>query len=267
MQRALRNFLSWRHCLDMGSPTPRFWRLWSPLGYGVSVRAKVLKTHTNQLNKVQNIGLRTIFSTKDTTPVAEVEKAAGAEPLESRQQAKLLVHAKKMKMPDTLCIKSLKTSQYKKKLNHFAKGQQKQHANMLTTNYNVHGKPKQLATRNPACRDQDNPWNHTEEKSERSSSEGWLWKKLTSATKQHRGHTSTPMVQLKMQQEMEDILLTSSIHANLQSPSQCPMGYCAQTTKLKSLHSPMPRKLSSLLTHCQPYQPSHLLNLAKPRRS
>ena len=37
----------------------------------------------------------------ETTPIAEMEKTAGAEPLEGRRQAKLLIHAEKMKrMPD-----------------------------------------------------------------------------------------------------------------------------------------------------------------------
>ena len=36
-----------------------------------------------------------------TTPIAEMEKTAGVEPLEGRRQAKLLIHAEKMKrMPD-----------------------------------------------------------------------------------------------------------------------------------------------------------------------
>ena len=36
-----------------------------------------------------------------TTPIVEMEKTAGVEPLEGRRQAKLLIHAEKMKrMPD-----------------------------------------------------------------------------------------------------------------------------------------------------------------------
>ena len=36
-----------------------------------------------------------------TTPIAEMEKTAGVEPLEGMRQAKLLIHAEKMKrMPD-----------------------------------------------------------------------------------------------------------------------------------------------------------------------
>ena len=63
--------------------------------------ATAAKTHTNKLDKVQNIGLRTILGAMKTTPIAEMEKTARVEPLESRRQAKLLIHADKMKrMPD-----------------------------------------------------------------------------------------------------------------------------------------------------------------------
>ena len=71
------------------------------LEYGASAWATAAKTHTNTLDKVQNIRLRTILGAMKTTPIAEMEKTAGVEPLESRRQAKLLIHAEKMKrMPD-----------------------------------------------------------------------------------------------------------------------------------------------------------------------
>ena len=71
--------------------------------YGASAWVAAAKTHTNKLDKVQNIGLRTILGAMKTTPVAEMEKTAGVEPLEGRRQAKLLIHAEKMKrMPDPL---------------------------------------------------------------------------------------------------------------------------------------------------------------------
>ena len=71
------------------------------LEYGASAWATAAKTHTNKLDKVQNIGLRTILGAMKTTPIAEMEKTAGVEPFEGRKQAKLLIHAEKMKrMPD-----------------------------------------------------------------------------------------------------------------------------------------------------------------------
>ena len=70
------------------------------LEYGASARATAAKTHTNKLDKVQNIGLRTILGAMKTTPIAEMERTAGLEPLEGRRQAKLLIHAEKMKMPN-----------------------------------------------------------------------------------------------------------------------------------------------------------------------
>ena len=57
---------------------------------------------------VQNIGLRTILGAMKTTLVAEMEKTAGVEPLEGRRQAKLFIHAEKMKMPDHPLHRKLK---------------------------------------------------------------------------------------------------------------------------------------------------------------
>ena len=71
------------------------------LEYGASAWATAAKTLTNKLDKVQNIGLRTILGAMKTTPIAEMEKTAGVEALEGRRQAKRLIHAEKMKrMPD-----------------------------------------------------------------------------------------------------------------------------------------------------------------------
>ena len=57
------------------------------LEYGASAWATAAKTHTNKLNHVQNIGLRTILGAMKSTPIAMMEKTAGVEPLESRRQA------------------------------------------------------------------------------------------------------------------------------------------------------------------------------------
>ena len=67
------------------------------LGYGASAWATAAKKHTNKRDKVQNTGLRTILGATKTTPIAGMEKTAGAEPLEGRRLAKLLIHAGKMK--------------------------------------------------------------------------------------------------------------------------------------------------------------------------
>ena len=47
------------------------------LEYGASAWATAAKTHTNKLDKVQNIGLRTILGAMKTTPIAEMEKQTG----------------------------------------------------------------------------------------------------------------------------------------------------------------------------------------------
>ena len=109
------------------------------LEYGASAWATAAKTHTNKLDKVQNIGLRTIFGAMKTTPIAEMEKTAGVEPLEGRRQAKLLIHAEKMKrMPDHPLHQKLKDPTKNrlkwKSLNHLVKEQQKEHADILITN-------------------------------------------------------------------------------------------------------------------------------------
>ena len=72
-----------------------------------------------------------------STPTATMEKTAGIEPLESRQQAKLLAHVEKMKrLPDhplhdrlqALTENSLK----RKSLNHLVKELQHENADILT---------------------------------------------------------------------------------------------------------------------------------------
>ena len=60
--------------------------------------------------------MRTILGAMNIIPIAEMEKTTGVEPLEGRRQAKLLIHAERMKS-----------------LNHLVKEQQKEHADILTT--------------------------------------------------------------------------------------------------------------------------------------
>ena len=69
--------------------------------YGASAWASAAKTHTNKLDQVQNMGLRTILGPMKSTPIATMQKTAGVEPLDSRRNAKLLTHEEKVKrMPD-----------------------------------------------------------------------------------------------------------------------------------------------------------------------
>ena len=82
--------------------------------------------------------MRTILGAMKTTPIAEMEKTAGVEPLEGRRQTKLLIHAEKIKrMPDHPLhqkLKDLTKNRLKRKsLNHPVKEQQKEHADILTT--------------------------------------------------------------------------------------------------------------------------------------
>ena len=65
------------------------------LKYGANAWATAAKKHTNKLDKVQNISLRTILDAMKTTPLTEMEKAAGFEPHEGRRYAE-----KTKRMPD-----------------------------------------------------------------------------------------------------------------------------------------------------------------------
>ena len=109
------------------------------LEYGASARATAAKTHTNKLDCVQNIGLRTILGAMRSTPKAMMEKTAGVEPLESRRQAKLLTHAEKMKrLPDHPLhnrLQDLTKNRLKRiSLNHLVKQHQKRQIDILTDN-------------------------------------------------------------------------------------------------------------------------------------
>ena len=65
------------------------------LEYGASAWATAAKTHTNKLDQVQNMGLRTTLGAMKSTPIATTQKSAGVEPLDSRRNAKLLTHGEK----------------------------------------------------------------------------------------------------------------------------------------------------------------------------
>ena len=109
------------------------------LEYGASAWATAAKTHTNKLDRVQNIGLRTILGAMKSTPIAMMEKTAGVEPLESKRQAKLLTHAEKMKrLPDhplhTRLQDLTKNRLKRKSLNHMVKQHQKRQTDILIDN-------------------------------------------------------------------------------------------------------------------------------------
>ena len=104
------------------------------LEYGASAWATAAKTHTNKLDCVQNISLRTILGAMKSTPIAMMEKTAGVEPLESRSQAKLLTHAEKMKRLHNRLQDLTKNRLKRKSLNHLVKQHQKRQTDILTDN-------------------------------------------------------------------------------------------------------------------------------------
>ena len=67
------------------------------LEYGSIVWNTAAKTHKRKLDKVQNLGLRNILGAMKTTPIAEMEKTASIQPLETRRQEKVLIQGEKMK--------------------------------------------------------------------------------------------------------------------------------------------------------------------------
>ena len=66
------------------------------LEYGAGAWTTAAKTHTNKLDQVQGMGLRTTLDTMKSTPIATMQKTAGVEPLDSQRNAKLLKHGEKV---------------------------------------------------------------------------------------------------------------------------------------------------------------------------
>ena len=109
-----------------------------------------------------------------------MEKTAGAEPLEGRRQAKLLIHAEKMKrMPGHPLHQKLKDPTK----NQIEKEKSEPHSKRTAERTRRHPykrctpvwktEPKQLTTRNPTCWDQNNhSWHHYKGKPKWSSFEG-----------------------------------------------------------------------------------------------
>ena len=138
------------------------------LEYGASSWATAAKTHTNKLDEVQNVGLRTILSAMKTTSIPEMEKTAGVEPLEGRRQAKLLIPAPKAQRPHKKQIEKEKSEPPSKRT---AEGTHRHPYNRWTPVWKTDF--KQLATRNPTCWDQNNhSWHHYKGKPKWSSFEG-----------------------------------------------------------------------------------------------
>ena len=109
------------------------------LEYGASAWTTAAKTHTNNLDRVQNIGLRTISGAMKSNPIAMMDQPAGVGPLESRRQATPLTHAEKMKrLPDHPLhnrLQDLTKNRIKQKsLNHLVKQHQKRQTDILTDN-------------------------------------------------------------------------------------------------------------------------------------
>ena len=63
--------------------------------YAAASWTTAAKVHKNKLDKMQNMGLRTILGAMKSTPVREMEKTADIEPLEKRREYKILAQAEK----------------------------------------------------------------------------------------------------------------------------------------------------------------------------
>ena len=102
--------------------------------YGTSAWVTAARTHTNKLDHVQNMGLRTIIGAMNITP--NTHTTAGMEPIDSRMNAKLLTHGEKVKRtPDHALHKRLQdlTNNRLKRtsLNHVFKEQQRKQSDIL----------------------------------------------------------------------------------------------------------------------------------------
>jgi len=106
------------------------------LEYGTSAWATAAKPHTNKLDQVQNMGLRTILGEMKSTPIATMQKTAVVEPLDSRRNANVLTHGEKVKrMPDHPLHKRLqnltKNRLKRISLNHVLKEQLRKQSDIL----------------------------------------------------------------------------------------------------------------------------------------
>ena len=106
------------------------------LEYGSIAWNTAAKTHKGKLDKVQNLGLRNILGATKSTPIAEMEKTASLQPLETRRQEKVLIQGEKMKRlqshPLHCKLQALTKNRLKRKsLNHQVKELQRQNADIL----------------------------------------------------------------------------------------------------------------------------------------
>ena len=109
------------------------------LEYASSSWNTAAKSNKAKLDKIQNRGLRTIMGAMKSTPITEMEKTASIPPLETRRKEKLLIQGEKMKRlrshPLHDKLQSLTKNRLKRKsLNHQIKEQQRDNADILTSN-------------------------------------------------------------------------------------------------------------------------------------
>ncbi|KAK7108155.1 hypothetical protein V1264_015944 [Littorina saxatilis] len=107
------------------------------LEYASSSWNTAAKTNKTRLDKVQNLGLRTILGAMKTTPITEMEKTASVQPLEARREEKLLIQGEKMKRLESHPLhdklQALTKNRLKRQsLNHQIKEQQRNNADILT---------------------------------------------------------------------------------------------------------------------------------------
>ena len=57
------------------------------LEYGASACTTAANTHTNKLDQVQNMGLRTTLGAMKSTSIATMQTTAGVKPLDTRRNA------------------------------------------------------------------------------------------------------------------------------------------------------------------------------------
>ena len=91
----------------------------------MSTWATASKTHTSQLSKVHNSGLRIIIGAIKSTPIAEMEKITGLQSIDERTELKVLTHSEKLKRLPThsaaqLICQPTKNRLRRKSFNHIA---------------------------------------------------------------------------------------------------------------------------------------------------
>ncbi|KAK7096645.1 hypothetical protein V1264_003726 [Littorina saxatilis] len=106
------------------------------LEYASSSWNTAARTNKARLDRVQNLGLRTVLGAMKTTPISEMQKVANIEPLEDRRQAKLLIQGEKHKRLESHPLHNKFQALTKNRLkrqspNHQLKAQQRENADIL----------------------------------------------------------------------------------------------------------------------------------------